>query len=122
MTTTPLAASAALAPGAEMRSPKSYGTAVALSAVFGFLGIQHFYLGRIGEGLLDLGLSIGWVVAFATGHFGLGLLLVLADFGHSFYVSIALLTGNFRDGAGRIVAYPGQRLAQPTTPNQTLRT
>lgn len=98
-------------------SAKSYGTAVALSAVFGFLGIQHFYLGRIGEGLLDVGLSIGWVYCFATGEPLPGVLFFLADVGHALVVSILLLTGNFRDGQGRIVCYPGQKLALPTHPD-----
>ncbi len=91
-------------------SEKSYGTAVALSAVFGFLGIQHFYLGRLGEGLLDLGLSVGWLVCFVWGSAGLGVLLLALDFGHSTVVTILLLTGNFRDGQGRRVCYPGQKL------------
>ncbi len=42
----------------EQRSPKDYVVAVALSGVFGILGIQHFYLGRYLEGTCDLGLSI----------------------------------------------------------------
>ena len=120
--TPPLAQASPDAADASLRSPKSYGTAVALSAVFGFLGVQHFYLGRIAEGLLDVFLSVGWLFAFALGHPGLGVLFLLADMGHALYVTIALLTGNFRDGAGRIVAYPGQRLALPITPpNQDMR-
>jgi TM2 domain-containing membrane protein YozV len=91
-------------------SPKSYGRAVALSAVLGWMGAHHFYLGRVGEGLLDLGLSVGWLVAFALGHPLLGVVLFLADGLHAFVVTVLLLTGNFRDGAGRVVAFPGQRL------------
>lgn len=92
-------------------SPKSYGVAVSLSAVFGFLGIQHFYLGRVGEGLLDVGLSMGWLWFFASGEVALGALCLAADGVHALVVTILLLTGNFRDGQGRIVCYPGQRLA-----------
>ena len=93
------------------RSPKDYGRAVAYSAVLGLLGAQHFYLGRWGEGLLDVGLSLGWLTAFALGHPLVGGVLLLADMGHALVVTILLLTGRFRDGAGRIVCYPGQRLA-----------
>lgn len=115
-TPTPPAPTAAPAPAVPathaetLRSRKSYATAVSLSAVFGFMGIQHFYLGRPGEGLLDLGLSAGWIWCFATGEPLLGLLFFLADWGHSIAVTILLLTGNFRDGEGKLVCYPGQRL------------
>jgi TM2 domain-containing membrane protein YozV len=97
-------------PGALRISPKRYSTAVILSAVFGFVGLQHFYLGRHGEGLLDLGLSVGWIYCFATGEFLLGGLLLAADCIHALIVTIALLTGNFRDGDGNVVAYPGQKI------------
>jgi hypothetical protein len=101
-------------------SPKSYGTAVSLSAVFGFLGIQHFYLGRWGEGVLDLALSFAWFACFVLGEPLLGLVFLGADCIHAFIVTIMLLTGNFRDGDGRIVAYPGQRLGMPHS-NQDMR-
>ncbi|HET6304108.1 MAG TPA: TM2 domain-containing protein [Myxococcota bacterium] len=91
-------------------SPKSYATAVSLSAVFGFMGVQHFYLGRFAEGILDLGLSAAWVWSFASGEMLLGVVLALLDFAHSLTVTIQLLTGNFKDGRGRVVCYPGQRL------------
>ncbi|MDJ0867240.1 MAG: TM2 domain-containing protein [Myxococcota bacterium] len=91
-------------------SDKSYATAVAISSVFGFLGLQHFYLGRIGEGLLDLSLSIGWMACFLSGYWLPGALFFVADWGHSTVVTIMLLTGNFRDGQGRLVPYPGQKL------------
>jgi len=97
-------------PGSQRPSPKSYTTAVALSAIFGFVGVQHFYLGRLGEGLVDVGLTIGWIVSFATGEVFLGVVLILLDFAHSMTVTIMLLTGNFRDGGGRIVCFPGQKL------------
>jgi TM2 domain-containing membrane protein YozV len=90
-------------------SRKSYATAVVLSSVFGFAGIQHFYLGRVAEGLLDIGLTFGWIYGFATGHVVLGLAFLVLDFAHAFTVTILLLTGNFRDGAGRLVCYPGQK-------------
>ncbi len=109
-------------PGAGPQpSPKSYGTAVALSAVFGLAGVQHFYLGRTALGLLDLTLSFGWLVAFALGQPLIGVALLLADVGHAFVVTIQLLTGNFKDGEGRSVCYPGQKLPDPFG-NQPMRT
>jgi TM2 domain-containing membrane protein YozV len=101
-------------------SPKSYGTAVCLSAIFGFLGIQHFYLGRWREATLDLALSLGWFVCFALGEPLWGVAFLAADGAHAFIVTIMLLTGNFRDGQGRIVAYPGQKLGTSHT-NQDMR-
>jgi hypothetical protein len=91
-------------------SPKSYATAVALSAVFGFLGVQHLYLGRWAEALVDAALTAGWVSCFATGEVLYGAAFALADLGHSLAVTIQLLTGNFKDGRGRVVCYPGQKL------------
>ncbi len=94
-------------------SDKSYAMAVVLSAVFGFVGVQHFYLGRWLEGLLDVGLSIGWVAGFALGEPVIAIGLLLLDIGHSFVVTIMLLTGSFRDGDGLLVCYPGQKLKHP---------
>ena len=90
-------------------SRKSYATAVVLSSVFGFAGIQHFYLGRMAEGLLDIGLTFGWIYGFATGHVVFALAFLVLDVAHALTVTILLLTGNFRDGAGRVVCYPGQK-------------
>ncbi len=97
-------------PASQQAAPKNYAVAVALSAVFGFVGVQHFYLGRWGEGFLDVGLTIGWIWSFAVGEVFLGIVLILLDVVHSMTVTIMLLTGNFRDGDGRIVCYPGQKL------------
>jgi hypothetical protein len=47
-------------------------------------------------------------VCFALDQIVLGVLFVVADFGHALVVTILLLTGNFRDGEGRLVFYPGQ--------------
>jgi TM2 domain-containing membrane protein YozV len=77
---------------------------------FGFVGVQHFYLGRFAEGLLDLALSVGWISCFATGEILYGVAFALADLAHSLAVTIQLLTGNFKDGRGRVVCYPGQKL------------
>ena len=92
-------------------SNKSYVAAVCLSAVFGVVGVQHFYLGRYIEGTIDFGLFVVTIYFFVTGHFWLGVLFAVVDSLHTFIVTIMLFTGSFRDGHGRIVCYPGQRLA-----------
>jgi hypothetical protein len=95
----------------ETASPKSYAIAVALSGIFGFVGVQHFYLGRYVEGAIDVALTIGWVSCFLIlGEPVYGLLFLAADLAHSFIVSIMLMIGAYRDGQGRLVCYPGQRL------------
>jgi TM2 domain-containing membrane protein YozV len=105
-----IAGPASVHPGAVQPSGKSYATAVILSAVFGFVGVQHFYLGRLGEGLLDIGLTVAWVYCFATARFLVGGLFLVADMGHALTVTIMLFTGNYRDGDGNLVCYPGQKL------------
>ncbi len=94
----------------ETPSEKSYAIAVSLSAIFGVVGVQHFYLGRWFEAFLDLGLAIATVYLFLTGEPLLALLVGAIDAIHTFIVTIMLLTGSFRDGQGRLVCYPGQRL------------
>ena len=96
----------------ETRSDKSYGLAVSLSAVFGVLGIQHFYLERWLEAMIDFSLAVGTVFLFLTGEPLLALLVAAIDAIHTFIVTIMLLTGSFRDGHGRLVCYPGQKLQQ----------
>ena len=96
--------------GSIQTSSRQYATAVGLSAVLGFSGVHLFYLGRHAEGLLDVVLTLGWGVCFALGEIWLGLLLLLADVTHALVVTILLLTGNFRDGDGNLVCYPGQTL------------
>lgn len=94
----------------EQPSDKSYTIAVCLSAIFGVIGIQHFYLGRWVEATIDLCLFIGTVYFFFTGQIGLAFLVGSIDALHTFIVTIMLLTGSFRDGHGRLVLYPGQKL------------
>jgi hypothetical protein len=108
-------------PGGPEVSPKSYGNAVALSAIFGFAGVQHLYLGRYGLFLVDLLLSVGWFACFIVGETLLGFVLLAADCGHAFMVTIQLLTGSFEDGRGRLVCYPGQKIG-PDFRNQPMRT
>ena len=97
-------------PGQEVPSSKSYATAVVMSSVMGWVGGHHFYLGRWREGLLDLGLTIGWIYCFAADKWIVGTVFLVADLAHALVVTIMLLTGNFRDGEGRRVCYPGQQL------------
>ena len=92
------------------KSEKSYTVAVCLSAIFGVLGIQHFYLGRWYEGISDVLLTIGWIYYFAIGRPLLGLLFLVLDLLHTLITTILLLTGNFKDGKGRYVCYPGQKI------------
>ena len=96
------------------RSKKSYGTAVCFSGVFGLLGIQHFYLGRYLLGFFDLGLSFG---AFAFIYLSdstqgviFGIFLLAIDVLHSVYVLVKLLAGEYEDGEGHLVMYPGQKI------------
>jgi len=91
-------------------SKKSYTIAVCLSAIFGVVGIQHFYLGRYLEAIIDLSLFLGMIYFFATGQIVTGFIVGAVDALHTFVVTIMLLTGSFRDGFGKLVMYPGQRL------------
>lgn len=93
-------------------SEKNYITAVCLSAIFGVLGVHHFYLGRILEGFLDLGLAVLTIVLYLTGHPVYAMLVFMVDTLHTFIVTIMLLTGSIKDGQGRLVCYPGQRLGR----------
>lgn len=94
----------------EVPSDKSYTVAVCLSAIFGVVGIQHFYLERWLEGLFDLGLFIATIYLFVTGEPLWALLVGGIDALHTLIVTIMLLTGSFRDGRGKLVCYPGQKL------------
>ena len=94
----------------QLKSNKSYTAAVCLSGIFGILGIQHFYLGRIGLGIFDLGLSIAGFTLLMVGYPVIGIILLGIDFIHTIIVTFQLLVGQFKDGEGKIVAYPGQKL------------
>ena len=94
----------------ETPSRKSYAIAVSLSGIFGVVGIQHFYLERWLEAFIDLGLAITAVFLLLTGEPMWALLVAAIDALHTFIVTIMLLTGSFRDGHGRLVCYPGQKL------------
>jgi len=96
----------------QQPSDKSYVIAVCLSAIFGVVGIQHFYMGRYLEASLDLGMFILSLYFFFTGQIGYALVVLAIDGVHTFVVTIMLLTGSFRDGYGNLICYPGQKLKQ----------
>lgn len=92
-------------------SEKRYAVAVILSAIFGVLGVHHFYLGRWGHGLFDLFLTFGGLALIIVGGFPwvfLGIAMLIVDGIHTFVVTIRLLIGEYRDGRGLKVPYPGQ--------------
>ena len=59
----------------QVPSPKSYVIAVCLSAIFGVVGFQHFYMGRIVEGVLDFGAVVLAIYFFAAGSEGWAVLV-----------------------------------------------
>lgn len=90
-------------------STKKYSTAVVLSAVFGVIGVQHIYLRRWGEAALDIGLTLTALFFLTIGNEPLiGAAVLGLDMLHTIVVTTLLLIGKFRDGSGKIVAYPGQ--------------
>ena len=91
-------------------SEKNYIVAVCLSAIFGVLGIHHFYLGRYIEGSIDLSLAILALYLYIDGQFIWALAVFAIDSLHTFIITIMLLTGSFKDGKGNYVCYPGQKL------------
>jgi TM2 domain-containing membrane protein YozV len=94
----------------EEPSEKSYTIAVCLSAIFGVVGIQHFYLGRYVEATIDIALFFGTFYFFLQGEIVIAIVVGAIDGLHTLIVTIMLLTGTFRDGRGRLVMYPGQKL------------
>ena len=94
----------------KTKSNKSYAIAVCLSAIFGVIGVQHFYLGRFLLGLADVSLSALAFYFFISGQLFFALLFFGLDYIHTLIVTILLLTGSFEDGEGHIVCYPGQEL------------
>lgn len=94
----------------EIISEKRYTTAVILSGIFGIIGIHHFYVGRWGMGLFDFGLFIGTVFIYISGYFIFAGGLFLIDFIHTVIVTYLLLVGQYRDGNGKLIIYPGQQI------------
>lgn len=96
--------------GIKQASQKNYVVAVCLSAIFGVLGIHHFYLGRYIEGTIDFSLAILTLYFYLNGMFVWAVVTFLLDSIHTFIITIMLLTGSFKDGKGHYVCYPGQKL------------
>jgi len=94
-------------------SPKSYAIAVSLSAIFGVMGIHHFYLGRYIEGIIDFSLFVLTIYFYANGELLWAGAFFAIDSIHTFIITIMLLTGSFKDGQGKYVCYPGQKLKTP---------
>lgn len=92
-------------------SEKSYIVAVCLSGIFGVMGIHHFYIGRYIEGTIDFSLFVATLYFWYSGQVGLAVACFLIDGLHTFIITIMLLTGSFKDGKGKYICYPGQRLA-----------
>lgn len=108
----PTSFGADMVPPADSRiSPKSYGVAVALSGIFGIIGIHHFYLGNWLHGLIDLGLSVAGITCIFSDDpmtVLVGAFLLFVDVLHTIIVIYRLFVGKCRDGQGLLVAYPGQ--------------
>ena len=60
-------------------SQKSYAIAVCLSAIFGVLGVQHFYLERWVQAAIDVLLLLAAVFCVFTGQFLLAAAFAVAD-------------------------------------------
>lgn len=91
-------------------SPKSYAIAVILSGIFGVIGVHLFYLGRYIEGTLDFAMFVASFYLYLNGNIGWAILVFAIDSLHTFIITIMLLVGSFKDGQGRLVCYPGQKL------------
>ncbi len=98
----------------QLKSDKKYAVAVILSGIFGIFGIHHFYCGRIAHGIFDLSLSVlGFFFIYASTsgiQVVIGLCLLAIDVIHTIVVTFMLLVGSYKDGQGKIIAYPGQKL------------
>ena len=85
-------------------SEKSYIVAVCLAAVFGIIGIHHFYVGRWWHGLFDLSLSIGGIALLLYGNL-FGVVLLVIDIIHTVYFMYKLIVNEYRDGSGNLITY-----------------
>ncbi|MDO6638933.1 MULTISPECIES: NINE protein [Shewanella] len=97
----------------SVKSEKNYAVAVILSGIFGVLGIHHFYCGRISHGVFDLSLAIVGLTLMQFEDVTLALLglgLIVIDVIHTIVVTFMLLVGSYRDGKGKLITYPGQKL------------
>lgn len=91
-------------------SEKKYVTAVILSGIFGIMGIHHFYVERWAMGFLDLGLFIATFIFYLKADYMIAIPLFLIDLIHTVIVTYWLLVGVYKDGNGRLITYPGQKI------------
>ncbi len=91
-------------------SSKSYVVAVCLSGIFGLAGIHHFYLGRFIHGAFDFGLLVATIYFYFTGQIAWAIPFFAVDVLHTFIITIMLVTGSYKDGSGKVVCYPGQKI------------
>ena len=102
---------------ANPKSPKSYVVAACLAGIFGIVGIHHFYVGRGRHGLFDISLSIigsGLIFYGARDDVRnsivvMGVLFLVLDYLHTIYFMYKLIVGEYRDGDGLLIKYPGQK-------------
>ena len=92
------------------KSDKSYATAVILSAVFGVIGVHHFYYGRHGMGLFDLSLFVLTIYFFIIGSHLIAYIILLIDVVHTIIVTYQLLVGQYKDGDGKLICFPNQKI------------
>ena len=88
-------------------SQKPYVTAVCLAAIFGTVGIHHFYVGRWLHGLFDLSLLIAAGIFFFSSAWILAGLFFFVDVVHTTYFVYKLIIGEYRDGSGKLIRIPG---------------
>ena len=88
-------------------SQKPYVTAVCLAAIFGTVGIHHFYVGRWLHGLFDLSLLIAAGIFFFSSAWILAGLFFFVDVVHTTYFVYKLIIGEYRDGSGKLIKVPG---------------
>ena len=88
-------------------SQKSYVIAVCLAAIFGTVGIHHFYVGRWLHGLFDLSLLIAAGIFFFSSAWILAGLFFFVDVVHNTYFVYKLIIGEYRDGSGKLIRIPG---------------
>lgn len=98
------------AAASSLRSTRKYHVAVIISGIFGVLGVHHFYLGRWLLGFVDIGLALVAFTAFVNEHVAVAVAIFAIDAVHSLFTTVQLLVGAYRDGDGKLVCYPGQRI------------
>lgn len=96
--------------GQVLISDRKYATAVILAGIFGTIGIHHFYVDRWAMGVFDLTLFLATIIAFWYGYTIVAIVLLSVDVLHTIIVTYKLLVGEYKDGDGRLITYPGQKI------------